>query len=345
METSFALKLAADKIQETIDRAKAVGEDAEGIIKRLNLKVDYDAPEEEALNHKMDLKLLMELFGQLSDAELTLEVIALGKLLNNVLKTSHGNDVIVLALGDTEKVPDDSTQLIYQLAKGLFGLHYFLTEDDIPDLADYLTRFRYKPLFLSTIKEFIPPKMFKTIISDYNFNFVEYARSVYEYYYEFYRRGDDPDAEMLKTLESLCDSDKIEFIINNQVSSGDASIEFTYKAIFLKPLEHLIEELDNFRNEVALTVMNSYNEKKLALDRPYHILTDYIRDKTGKIVDREDLSKLFTRWKRILDVYDLRIKEKSYEQIRRKLKIADPRKDYVEAQRLILSAIHGTFPE
>jgi len=346
MDTSFALKEAVDRIQRTIDRVKLLNKNADTIVKALGDKIDLTANRTGSFNtENMDISRLMDLFSQLSEEDIYLEVIALGNLLDAVLGS---NDVIVVCVNEKDdyKSSDKTTHLIYQLAKGLFGFNQFCTEEDKPILSNYLNRFRYKPELLDAIKPFIPVKLYDDVTNDYKFNFIKYAKAVYDYYYEFYKRGEGIDEDMLETIDSLRNEEKIDYIIKESKFSRDSLLEFKFKATLSKPIEHIIEELEVFRETVALAMLNMYEEKKSAYDRPYHILADYIRDNSGKIVDHEKLSKMFKRWQRILDVYVLRHeKGMTYGQIKSKLGIPDPRKDFLEAQRLILSATQGMFPE
>lgn len=354
METSFALKQAADRIQKTIDRLERVNSDASIIsrYKYTDRPDDTNVPlnsEGGALSYsEADLELLVSLFSRLSPNEMNMESIALGNLLDKVLS---GNSVVVLFVDSDNQehaiiYPDEAVQSFYQLAKGLYGLHLYYKEEHRPFLTEYLKRFRYRRDFFNAVKPFIPQNELKTITSDFSFNFALYCQAVYEYYFQFYSRGKEIDEAVKDTLNSLRDLEEIEFILSSISSSIETTLEFNFKASLSKPIEHIKEELDDFRKLVALAVMNMYDAKKNSFERPYHILNDYIRDRSGKIVEKEDLSKLFSRWQRLLRVYDLKSKENnSYEQIRRKLNIADPRKDYVEAERLILSATKGLFPE
>lgn len=137
-------------------------------------------------------------------------------------------------------------------------------------------------------------------------------------------------------------------------------LDFTFRLHTFKPLEHQLEELDIFRNNVSVYISmlnknikdNSCND---SLGTSYKVGCDYIRDASGKIVEREKIERLFTRWQRYLDIYDMKKSGSSLGQIVSKMhKIkeyggtpkspAEASKDYKEAERLILSASTLTFP-
>lgn len=137
-------------------------------------------------------------------------------------------------------------------------------------------------------------------------------------------------------------------------------LDFTFRLHTFKPLEHQLEELEIFRNNVSvyISMLNKNIKDNLdndSLGASYKVGYDYIRDASNKIVEREDIERLFKRWQRYLDIYDLKKSGLTLPKIVSKIRAlkvygqtpkseSEASKDCKEAERLILSAAALTFP-
>lgn len=350
MQTSFAVKQANDKIIQTLKNIDQLHQDLDDRLERCMpfAKKDEDISDHVSGIYKsIDHKALIDLFLGLSEEELMLEMTSLSRLIQSIPESQ--NVVISHKAYDKyldSKVHKDSYQYsALQILKTLYSLPICYKYENKQSLMDYLKRFRYKAAFFKVITQFVPASELDSITKDLHFNFVEYATKVYEYYYEFYSRGEAVDPSLLQLLASLREYEKVDFILQSMHSDVIPTVKFNFSANLSEPIEHLLESLNDFRSNVALVIIDSYEEKKRYLEAPYHILNDYIRDKAGKIVNHEDLSKLFDMWQRMLEVYDMRKSGKSYGQIKQRLGIKDPSKDVKKAEELILSATRGKFPD
>lgn len=157
--------------------------------------------------------------------------------------------------------------------------------------------------------------------------------------------------------------------INHEIIINDISVkpfaDFTFRLHLKKPLAHQLDDLESFKNQ--LTIYASFLKDCLKNNSGPRVVgkiqsplmrqqLDYVRDKAGKIVERENISKLFQRWQRYLNVYDLRMRKLTWGMIVSKMQnkvqydnapktVADARNDFKEAERLIKSASNLTFPD
>lgn len=136
--------------------------------------------------------------------------------------------------------------------------------------------------------------------------------------------------------------------------------DYTLRLYFGKPLEHQLEAIDSFKNNMDIHISMMYKNlidsaSKDSTDFTSKIRFDYLRDNQGKIVERENIVKIFKRWDRYLDVYDMRKRNLTWGQIvseihkkskygNKQKTVPDIRKDYKEAERLIQSASDLSFP-
>lgn len=146
--------------------------------------------------------------------------------------------------------------------------------------------------------------------------------------------------------------------------------DFTFRLHLTKPLEHQLEDLESFKKHMTIcisSINDCINNNKLPniTENSNSLFTKqrsgYVRDKSGKIVESENVDKLFQRWQRYLDVYDLRKRNMTWGEIVDKMHSkdkycknfynsapktgADARKDFRAAELLIKSASNLSFPD
>jgi len=262
------------------------------------------------------------------------------------------NNKDMLSSGIPDKVSDNE---YYEFLEDCFLDHYeafYSADKDREHIIAILKRFRYKPQAYELIKQLIPLSELEAIENDYMFNFEKYKCEFYKYYYEFYIRSDNAKTEIADKLLALSkDSDKD--------YDGYTPYSVKFDIDFFKPVEHVMEELDDFRNAMYMMLTDTFGGEEIRDNSikniGYHLLKDYIRDSSGKVDERNNLSELFNRWQRYLEIHDMR-KTKGYTwtQVRNAVnstitsgfmkEAATVKNEYNEAVRLIESAAKGTFP-
>lgn len=228
---------------------------------------------------------------------------------------------------------------------------------------DLIKLYRYNSDIFDHISNCLAEKERALLLSDYTINHKGYFCELYSYYYEYYIRcGKDDDAyNMLLSMTKTCYLWYEEYcrILNTK----ESQLNINYTINLLKPIDHTIDDIDELKQGISVHVAQA---QKAIIDDifgdesevKYKILAlafDNIRDKNGKVKNRADIDKMFMRWQRYLDVYDLRKKAYSWMEISKKLEhmkkyksvpssVNDVKKDFKEAERLILSASNLTFP-
>lgn len=298
----------------------------------------------------------IDYFNTLNEIEKNIDICSLKVFLKNVNGTIFTWNVIneVLCLDELES-------MLYQILVMVERLDVSCNEDKYKEfVAEFMRHYRYNTKAYNIICNIIPEYILNKVLNDYSFNFALYAANVYKYYYEFYRRSKVVNNDILSKLCLLKDYAYLkDFILSNIVSKSkddNSHIEkYEFATNTCKPLEHLIEELDDFRNSVAINIINRHKCNKY-FSPPYHILKDYIRTESLKIKNKAEIDKMFLLWQRYLDVYDFKNDGHSWPKVIRMLKqkgiytiipstVADIKKDYKSAINLIESAVNMTFPD
>lgn len=281
---------------------------------------------------------------------------AISKLHINIVRR------ISLFLYDNKDIFDAATpegisgQEYHQFLEDYFLDHYeafYRKDEDREHITAILRRFRYKTKLYELIKQLVPQVELEAIENDYLFNFNKYANDFYKYYHEFYIRSDKAKPDMASTLLDLAKD-------NDPDYEGYEPYTLQFDIDLYKPIEHVMEELDDFRNAAYMMLVENFGSEEFRSDSVkrlgYHSLKDYLRDNSGKLEEKNNMSAIFNKWERYLQIYDM-VKIKGYTLsqtkniINKKLSCTMTDKvestinnECAEAARLIESAVQGTFP-
>jgi len=229
---------------------------------------------------------------------------------------------------------------------------FYRSDKDKEYIVSVLKRFRYKPQVYDLIKKLFPASEVEAIENDYMFNFFRYKKEFYKYYYEYYTRNNDYDPKISEML-LLYSKD------NDKDYEDTKPYKISFNVDLYKPLEHVLEDLNDFRKAVYMMLTDTLGSDESRTDSTsrfgFHYLKDYFRQ-AGKIEERNNIPELFKRWQRYLEIFDYIDRDghnltKTTSIINKKIpdrttkKVASTVKnEYAEALRLIESAANGTFP-
>lgn len=281
---------------------------------------------------------------------------ALSSLHKNILNRIRGfisNNRDKLFMSKPEDVSDAEyvEYLEYSFLDNYEG--FYRSGEDKEYVVSILRRFRYRSSVYDIVKRLLPASEVEAIESDYLFNFYRYKKDFYKYYHEFYTKNKGYDPEISKML--------LLYSKENDYNYEDIKpYKITFDVDMYKPIEHILEELDDFRNAVYLMMPDTLGSNEFRADSTsrfgFHYLKDYFRQ-SGKLEERNNISELFRRWHRYLEIYDLMDsydKDKLSKTTRAinnqlpdnttKKVAATVKNEYDEAVRLIESAAKGTFP-
>lgn len=240
--------------------------------------------------------------------------------------------------------------LEYSLLNNYEG--FYRSDEDKEYIVSVLKRFRYRPQAYDLIKRLFPASEVEIIENDYMFNFYRYKKDFYKYYYRYYTKNNDYDTKISEML-----------LLYSEDDEKDCEDYTPYKISFnvdmYKPIEHILEELEDFKNAIYIMLTDTLgsDEAKATTTSTFgfHYLKDYFRQ-SGKIEERKNVSELFNRWERYLEIYDM-VEIKGY-QLNKVKDIINSKyfpnvtgkvestisNECSEAVRLIESAAKGTFP-
>jgi len=182
--------------------------------------------------------------------------------------------------------------------------------------------------------------------------YAEYSKSFFKYRFEFLSRGADKTHELYTVYWYLAEDDtEITKHINSAISNFP-TFPLTFTINPSKPFESTLADLDNFTQNAKFFISLLYEHSRIP-ENPF--LIDLVRKKNGDAIDRENPSKLFKRWERCLKAYDMREYDKltpteisaellDYEYTDDSNKIHRVDEFVEEAEKLIKSAVNGTFP-
>lgn len=229
----------------------------------------------------------------------------------------------------------------------------------------FIKLFRYDNESLLKISSYFGSDGKDNIINDYTINHKLYLQTLYHYYFEYYKRSNSASEYTCSLLEILTQNkDNIFDIMFNSIKEVDSDIYYKFNPTM--PIDHLIDDLNNLKDIFApillLDVQNAFtsaiSEKSESKEIFYNIFKsgfDYVRSKEGKVINKLNIDKMFRRWQRYLEVFDMHQKGLSWGQIVLEMgknpifeklpkTAADARNDFKQAEILIQSAINLNFP-